>query len=215
MAKYLSHAALVDRTAQLPTLCDAEPALAMVEFDSIAHGMLAADAMVKQSPVKLIHAGTVQPGRYLVLIGGPVAEVEEALKVGREVSSAKDVIWLPGVHRDVLVAIRAADRPPLRKLRSSTADALAIIETGTAPAAIHAADVAVKGAEIVLLNVRFSDGLGGKGIVLLVGQVSDVEAAVALVKGTIKAAVLLHTVVIPQLHDEMVRNVFGVTCFFR
>ena len=50
-----------------------EPALALIEFNSIAVGIQAGDAMVKKAPIASIKAGTVQPGKYLVLITGQVA----------------------------------------------------------------------------------------------------------------------------------------------
>ena len=65
-----------------------DPALALLEFSSIAAGIEAADAMVKRAPIGVIRAGTVQPGKYLVLIGGEVADVEESLAAGREVGGA-------------------------------------------------------------------------------------------------------------------------------
>ena len=42
------------------------PALAIIEFDSVAVGIHAGDAMVKRAAVDHIRAGTVHPGRYLV-----------------------------------------------------------------------------------------------------------------------------------------------------
>ncbi|MBI3286863.1 MAG: BMC domain-containing protein, partial [Chloroflexi bacterium] len=51
----------------------AEPALALVEFSSIAVGIQAGDAMAKRAPIATLRAGTVQPGKYLVLIAGEVA----------------------------------------------------------------------------------------------------------------------------------------------
>ncbi|MEZ4591323.1 MAG: BMC domain-containing protein [Chloroflexota bacterium] len=38
------------------------PALALLEFSSIAAGIEAGDAMVKRAPVSKIQSGTVQPG---------------------------------------------------------------------------------------------------------------------------------------------------------
>ena len=38
--------------------------------------------MVKRAPLGLIYSGTVQPGKYLVLIAGDVASVEESLAAG-------------------------------------------------------------------------------------------------------------------------------------
>lgn len=228
-SKYLSHAALfaseppvaapsqiAPTPASLP-LFHLEPALLMLEFSSIACGMLAADAMVKRTPVDLIHAGTVQPGRYLVLVGGPVGQVEEAMQAGKESGgdTLEDTVWLPNVHPDVLAAIHPAHRPPPTVHRPPEADSLGIVETRTAPAAIRAGDVAAKGTQIKLLSIRLSDGLGGKGLTLLTGKVSDVEAAIDLVKTTLEGIVLLQAIVIPQLHDDFARNIFGETRFFR
>ncbi len=226
MPPYLSHDSLVKgvespkptisepRPAATP-LFKAEPALVLFEFSSIARGMVAADAMVKRSAVELIHAGTVQPGRYLVLLGGEVAEVEEAMKAGKSVGgpAIEDVIWLPGVHPDVMVALHPANQAP--RTPSTEQDALGIVETRTAPAAIHAGDIAIKGAQIHLLSIRVSDGLGGKGLVLLTGLVSDVEAALELVRNRLDGLTLLHSEVISQLHPDFIQNIVGQTRFFR
>ena len=47
-----------------------QPAIGLLELSSIAVGILAADAMVKRSPVEVIYAGTAHPGKYLVLVAG-------------------------------------------------------------------------------------------------------------------------------------------------
>ena len=64
-----------------------DPAIAIVEFDSIASGIFTGDAMVKSSPVTAIYAGTVHPGRYLVLVTGDTASVEVAVETGRDVGA--------------------------------------------------------------------------------------------------------------------------------
>jgi microcompartment protein CcmL/EutN len=52
-----------------------QPALALIEFDSIAAGIEAGDAMAKKAPIARIVAGTVRNGKYLVLISGEVADM--------------------------------------------------------------------------------------------------------------------------------------------
>ena len=186
-----------------------EPALALLEFSSIATGIQAADAMVKRAPIDVIRAGTVQPGKYLVLVGGQVADVEESLAAGREVGGAAvvDLVYLPQVHPEVVDAI-AGGRVP------QVTDALGVVETTTVAAAIHAADAGIKGAEVRLLEVRLADGLGGKGIVLFSGLVADVEAAVEIGVGVLERPdLLVRQVVIPQLHPEMWENVVDATRF--
>ncbi len=186
-----------------------EPALALLDFDSIAVGIEAADAMVKRAQIDTIRAGTVQPGRYLVLIGGTVADVAESLAAGREVggSSVLDHVFLPQVHPEVVAAI-GGGRVPERT------DALGVVETRTVAAAIHAADAGIKGAQVRLVEVRLADGLGGKGIVLYSGLVADVETAVDIGVGVLeRPELLVRRVVIPQLHPEMWDNISDATRF--
>ncbi len=177
------------------------PALALLEFNSIAVGIMAGDAMVKRAPVSQIQTGTVQPGHYLVLVVGDVAPVQEAVQAGKETGQAalRDMVFLPNVHPAVVQALGGA-------LAVQPTDALGVVETQTVAAAIHAADAGVKGAEVTLLQLRLADGLGGKGLVLFTGLVADVETAVAL--GTAVApSQLVRQAVIPQLHAEMWENV--------
>lgn len=186
-----------------------EPALALIDFSSIAVGIEAADAMVKRAEIDVIRAGTVQPGRYLVLIGGTVAEVQESLDAGREVGgdTVLDDVFLPNVHPEVVSAIGGGRVP-------AATDALGIVETVTVASAIHAADAGVKGADVRLVEVRLADGLGGKGIVLYSGLVADVEAAVEIGVNVLERPdQLVREVVIPQLHAEMWENVSDATRF--
>lgn len=186
-----------------------DPALALLEFSSIAAGIQSADAMVKRATLDIVRAGTVQPGRFLVLIGGTVAEVEEALKAG--LTTAPDVlsdhIFLPGVHRDVVQALAGA-----RDIENLDG-ALGVVETHTVPAAIHAADKGVKGAQVTLMEVRLADGLGGKGIVLFTGSVSDVEAALEIIDGALQGSQKVRQVVIAQLHSDLAAVIRGTTRF--
>jgi microcompartment protein CcmL/EutN len=186
-----------------------EPALALLDFSSIAVGIEAADAMVKRAQIDTIKAGTVQPGRYLVLIGGTVADVQESLAAGREVGGADvlDHVFLPQVHPEVVEAIGGGRVP-------QTTDALGVVETTTVSAAIHAADAGIKGADVRLVEVRLADGLGGKGIVLYSGVVADVEAAVEIGVGVLtRPGLLVRQVVIPQLHPEMWDNLSSASRF--
>jgi len=186
-----------------------QPALALLEFSSIAAGIQAGDAMVKRAPIDDIKSGTVQPGNYLVMVTGDVAPVEEAVTAGEEVgaSALLDTVLLPNVHPGVVSGISGG-----RELKDS--DALGVVETETVASAIHAADAGLKGAEVTLWQLRLADGLGGKGIVLFAGLVADVEAAVEIAVSHV-AGLLVRQVVIPQLHSEMKESVstygrFGV-----
>jgi len=46
-----------------------QPAIGLVETNSIAIGIRVGDAMVKRAPVNLLESRTVCPGKYIVLVG--------------------------------------------------------------------------------------------------------------------------------------------------
>lgn len=180
------------------------PALALLEFDSVAAGIVAGDAMVKRGPVAEILAGTVHPGHYLVMVVGTVGDVEEAIAAGREASVASmlDEVFLPDVHPVVIAAIRGVRN-------AGSGEALGIIETQTVAATIAAADAGVKGAEVHLMEVNLADGLGGRAYALFTGAVPDVAAAVSIGSGRVAVENLKGAVVIPQLHGEMGNNLLA------
>ncbi len=196
-----------------------EPALALLEFSSIAAGIESADAMVKRAEVDVVQAGTVQPGHLLVLLGGPVAEVEEALKAGLQIAvdALTDHIFLPAVAPAVIRALAGQRDIHALELVST---ALGIVETRTVPAAIHAADAGVKGAEVTLMELRLADGLDGKGLVFFTGDVSDVEAALEITGKRLTDDQKVRQVIIPQIHGDIAgiinRNTrFGVQLAWR
>jgi microcompartment protein CcmL/EutN len=176
-----------------------EPALALVETNSVAAGILAGDTMVKKAVVELLEARPVCPGKFLVLIGGEVGPVREAYQVGKAAAADAlvDMLLLPNVHQSVFPALMSATSP-----RGD--EALGIIETVTAGVCIVAADAAVKAADVQLLEIRLANGLGGKSYVLMEGTVSDVEASMAAGVELVKQeGLLIRQVIIPQLHEQM------------
>ncbi len=177
------------------------PAIGLLEFDSVAVGIAAADAMVKRAPIGDLVAGSVQPGRYLVLIAGDVASVEESMEAGREASAESLIaeIVLHDVHPGVSAALRGERIP-------GPVEALGVIETGSVAPLLAAADAGLKGADVDLLEVHVADGLGGKAYLLFGGAVSDVEAAVSIGTSRVEVNELVGAVVIPRLHDELGDN---------
>jgi microcompartment protein CcmL/EutN len=57
--------------------------------------------------------------------------------------------------------------------------ALGVIETFSASSIIDVADTAVKSANVILLRIHLAMALGGKGFVVMTGDISSVDAAVA------------------------------------
>lgn len=181
-----------------------DPAIGLVELDSIAAGIVTGDAMVKASPLGSIYAGTVHPGRYLVLASGDTASVEVALEVGRSTGAARvlDTVFLADIHPDVTAAIVSTDEAAV-----TDADAIGVLETATVATIIGAADAAVKAAQVSLASVRLADGLGGKGYLVVAGELAEVEASMERAVAVAEpGGQLVHHVVVAQLAAEMRAN---------
>jgi len=174
-------------------------AIAAVETSSIAQGTVAADAMVKIAPVELLAVGPLSPGKFWVLIGGEVGPVRHAYQRGLEVAgeTTLDHLLIPQLDPQVLPALRGVAAP-------ADHDALGVIETLTAASAIVAADQAAKAADVRLRDLRLANGLGGKGVLFLSGDVGNVQAAVEAGRAeALKRGLLSRAVVIPRLHPQM------------
>ena len=178
-------------------------AVAAIETSSIAQGLVVGDALVKTAEVELIQACTISPGKYWLLIGGDVAPVRAAYRRGLEVAgdTLLDSLMIPQLHEMVLPALSGT-------AVGADHDALGVIETLTAASAIVAADCAAKAAAISLRDLRLANGLGGKGVVFLTGDLGNVQAAIEAGRAeALKRGLLARAVVIPQLHRQMKERV--------
>ncbi len=152
------------------------PSLGLLEVKSIARGLVAADAMAKEAPVDVVFTRVVEPGKHLTLLAGEVDDLRTALRRGRAAAADdfQDEMLIPNPHPSLLPALGAAGR-----VRPPSVDALGTIETLTVASALLAADAAAKQAHVRLLQVRIGADLAGKGVVLLTGEVADVESSVS------------------------------------
>ncbi len=179
-------------------------AIAAIETSSIAQGAVVGDAMVKTAEVDLLEAAMLSPGKYWVLIGGEVATVRAAYRRGLEVAAETllDSLFIPQLHEMVVPALRGV-------APHADHDALGVLETMTAAAAIVAADRAAKAANVLLRDIRLANGLGGKGVVLLTGTVGDVQAAIESGRSeALQKGLLARSVVVPRLAAQMKAKVF-------
>jgi microcompartment protein CcmL/EutN len=186
------------------------PAIALIELSSIAAGAFAADRMVKRSPVELLHAGTVQPGKYLILIGGGTAEVEESYREGMQTAEAAviDEVFLPQVHRQVLEALEGARA-------FANYESIVVLETSTMAAIVRATDAAAKGAMVEVAELRIGSGLGGRGFAILTGARTDVEAAAEIATQSLagRNVTLCHSI-ISNVHEQFAERLEESSRFF-
>ena len=176
------------------------PAIGFLETGSIAKGIEATDAMLKKAQVELLLTTIVPRGKYLIMIGGAVAEVEQSLGAGIAVASDSvvDHFLIQNADPQLAPAIKG-------RVKVGEIDALGIIETREVASAIYAGDAAVKAAAVSLIEARNQPG--AKGLVVLAGDVGAVRAAVAAGVATIKKdGMLVAQVVIPLVHRALARS---------
>jgi len=152
-------------------------ALALLEFGTVAAGILVSDRMVKRAPIALLRCGTIHPGRFLILVGGSVASTEEAFLIGVRLGETDGTltgsVFLGDVHPNLHDAV-------LGERQDVTGDALAVFETRSSPALLAAVDAAVKSTPVTLAEVRLGDDLGGHALALMSGDLTDAETALAI-----------------------------------
>ena len=178
-------------------------AIGMIEFTSIAVGMDAADRMVKTADVAPIFFKTICPGKYVAAISGGVAAVDASVRAGLEAGASSVADWfvIPNIQKEVLAALGGCQ--PIKEQ-----GALGVIETFSVASAILAADAAVKAADVAVMDVRTALGLGGKGYVLLMGDVAAVQASVAAGSAhAAEAGLLVANTVIPRPADAFFAQV--------
>lgn len=147
-------------------------ALALVELDSVARGLRAVDALLKRAAVRVHEANLIEPGKYLILFSGPVADVEEAYQSACEIAGDRVVerMLLPVVHRGLtrgLMGLEDRENP----------DCLGVVEGKHVAGVLEACDRSLKEAEVALCGVRVAGALGGRAYYVVKGRQHDVEAA--------------------------------------
>jgi len=177
-----------------------DPALAMIEFKSVARGIITTDAIAKKAPCKILTSNPICPGKYLVIFSGEVADVEESLKAG--LAAGGDLVinnlFLPQVHLDVIPAITATTE--IKQF-----GALGIIESFSVASCVVGADLAAKASNAKLVEMRLANGLGGKAYFVITGELADVEASIAAAKYYIDSEGLLVTAeIIPAPHPDLI-----------
>ncbi len=149
------------------------PAIATLEFRDIAVGMHTTDALIKKAPISLVKCGVISHGRYLALIAGSTASVEESYHEGlyRAKENLIDHVFLPDIAPPLHDAV-FGKRAPCQD------GAIGVIETDTTSCNIRAAELALKGTTVDLIELRVADSLlHGKGVSIYNGVLHDIEAA--------------------------------------
>lgn len=179
-------------------LNDDRKCLGIVETSSVPAGMTALDALVKESPVVILHARPVSPAKYLIVFESDVESVRRAVTRARLVTGARTIadLILPAPHAQVMEALKAS-----RKVKYI--EALGSLESHDLATVIEAADQAAKTGDVEIIEVRLAMGLGGHAFFTMCGEVSNVEVAMeAAQQVAARRGALVDSTVISRVDPE-------------
>ena len=147
--------------------------IGVIELKSIPKGVEAADAALKSAGVDMVSSHPSCPGKYEIILSGSISNVTAAVNhvTSKFEGFVIDSSIMGRIDEQVVSALFGTHA-------SEQSGSLGLIETFSAASAIKAADVAVKTARVSIYDLRVSRGMGGKGIIMLTGEIGDVTAAV-------------------------------------
>ena len=148
-------------------------AIGVIELKSIPKGVEATDAALKSAGVEMVSAHPACPGKYEIILTGSISNVTASVEHVLEKfgSYVIDSSVMGRIDEQVITALFGTQTGEKK-------GSLGLIETFSAATTIKAADIAVKTSRVDIFDLRVSRGMGGKGVVMLTGEVGDVTAAV-------------------------------------
>jgi microcompartment protein CcmL/EutN len=176
-------------------------AIGAIELSSIGIGYQIEDEMLKAASVDVLIARTICSGKYLIVIGGGVSDVEASVQAGLAGAGEAiiDHLIIPNVHPTLFPALGQSVA-----LGPEEAGALGVIETFSGVSVLAAADAAAKAARITLLRIHVAMALGGKGLCLMTGTVADVRQGVQVAAEEVRRrGLLVSEIVIPRPSREL------------
>ena len=171
----------------------------VIELKNIPKGVEATDAALKSAGIEMVSAHPSCPGKYEIILTGSISNVQAAVDHVRAKfeNYVIDSSIMGRIDEQVITALFGTQT-------TAKKGALGLIETFSAATAIKAADMAVKTARVEIFDLRVSRGMGGKGVVMLTGEVGDVTAAVEAGANYAKTTAMLSSYsVIAAPHEEL------------
>ena len=175
-----------------------QPALLILEFNSVAAGIAVSDLLVKQAEVRLLDSRTACPGKYIVTLTGDVDALKSSLAAALESELGATITehhLLANVHPRVVAAINGV--PEYGEIKS-----IGVIETYGVPACVQSGDAGAKAADVAGVEIRLANAQGGKCVVVFSGEQDEIEAAVEAGRSVAEEmGGLINSIVIEHPHE--------------
>ncbi|MBC7334383.1 MAG: BMC domain-containing protein [Actinobacteria bacterium] len=146
--------------------------IAVIEFKSISRGIIVTDSMVKASEVRIVLSTSLCPGKYLTVLEGDVAALENTVKVADRIGGvhvfSSEIIT--GINLKVIEAIGG-------RLCPFVIDSIGIVESPHISHLVKAADISIDSAKVEFLDFRLARGCGVNSFYIVTGTFSSVSEA--------------------------------------
>ena len=145
----------------------------VIELKNIPKGVEATDAALKSAGVQMVSAHPSCPGKYEIILTGSISNVTASVNhvLSKFDGYVIDSSVMGRIDEQVITALFGTQKTEKK-------GSLGLVETFSAATTIKAADIAVKTAKVEIFDLRVSRGMGGKGVVMITGEIGDVAAAV-------------------------------------
>lgn len=173
-----------------------------IEFISISKGIEVANEMIKNVDTELLYSRTLCPGKYITIISGNAAEVQDSIETGRDLGE--------GYVIDSYV-INAVDESIIRGFKNKYLtkeinNAMAVVETSKICAGIKSLDTALKTSDITLQKLNLGFGIGGKLIYIVTGSLSNLEYATTEGKRVLDEKDTISVAIIPSPEPQLIKH---------
>lgn len=179
-------------------------ALALLELNSVAMGLHTLDLMVKRATITVLEANLIEPGRFLILYSGGVAETQESQQAAKSFvgDDLLGDMLIPHVHPALLDGLAGAEV----HLSGDDYDCLGVIETEIVTGALWACDRALKDSDVQLAGIRLSGGLAGRAYFVVYGALHNVNEAISISEAATKSyRGIYRSECISRPHQDMVK----------
>jgi len=149
--------------------------IGIIELASIYKGFEVQDLILKYAHVEKVLARTICSGKYLIIVRGELAGVEDCLDMARKEGdfAIVNVLYISNVNDAIFPAISGCTTLDIDNI-----DAMILLETFSVAAVIKAVDLAVKEADIDVARIHVAMAVGGKGFAVLTGNDEALKSAI-------------------------------------
>jgi microcompartment protein CcmL/EutN len=179
--------------------------IGIIELASIFKGFEVQDAVLKAANVEKLLARTICSGKYIIMVRGEVADVEVCLETAKVTGgfAIVNTIIIPRIDPRVFPAIAGTTTLQIER----PVDGMLVIETFSIASAIKAADYAVKEADLEIHRIHVAMAIGGKGYVVITGNMDALKSAVnPAIEYLKEEGMLAGYTLIPHPHEELLRE---------